>query len=71
MRLNSLIIILFCFYGDLYCQVFAPIGATWYYSEGFAFSGVIGYSRIESIGDTIINTKACKILKKGKIEIFD
>jgi len=68
MRCYSIIIILFCFYGDIYCQSFAPIGATWYYSEGFAFSGDIGYSKIESIGDTIINSKSCKILKKSNIE---
>lgn len=68
MRFKYTIIILFCFYNHLYCQGFAPIGATWYYSEGFVFSGDIGYSKIESIGDTIINSKSCKILKKSKIE---
>jgi hypothetical protein len=65
MRCYSIIIILFCFYIDIYCQAFAPIGATWYYTVSFAFEGDIRYSKIESIGDTIINSKSCKILKKS------
>ncbi|MEE9462611.1 MAG: T9SS type A sorting domain-containing protein, partial [Bacteroidales bacterium] len=49
-------------------QTFAPNGATWYYTETFAFSGDINYIKIESVGDTIINEKHCKILMKNRIQ---
>ncbi len=44
---------------------FAPIGAKWYYTEQFAFSTDISYIWIESVGDTIIKGKNCKILKNN------
>ncbi|NJK97950.1 MAG: hypothetical protein HC905_26305 [Bacteroidales bacterium] len=46
-------------------QDFAPIGAKWYYTEQFAFSGDISYLWIESVGDTIIKGKDCKILENN------
>ena len=45
-------------------QNWAPVGATWYYTEYFAFSPHIDYLRIESVKDTIIQGKACKELVK-------
>lgn len=48
-----------------YGQDFAPIGAKWYYTEQFAFSGDISYLLIESVGDTIIKGKNCKILENN------
>ncbi len=47
---------------NLYSQEFAPEGATWYYSKHYAFSGEIGYYRIEASGDTLLNGKNCRIL---------
>ncbi len=44
---------------------FAPIGAEWYYTEKFAFSGDIKYIKIESVGDSLINGKLCKVLNKS------
>lgn len=44
----------------------APIGATWYYSEEFAFSGDQSFAMVTSIGDTIIDGKNCRILEKTK-----
>jgi hypothetical protein len=41
---------------------FAPIGATWYYEYNYLLS--YGYIKIESVGDTTIQTKNCKILQK-------
>lgn len=46
-------------------QDFAPIGAKWYYTEQFAFSGDISYLWIESTGDTIIKDKNCRILENN------
>lgn len=45
-------------------QDFAPIGAKWYYTESFAFSGDISFLKIESIKDTVVQGKSCKILLK-------
>lgn len=50
---------------QLFGQDFAPIGAKWHYTEQFAFSGDISYLWIESVGDTIINDKDCKILENN------
>ena len=48
---------------------FAPEGATWYYGEGFAFSGDISYMKFVAEGDTIIQGKLCqKIRKYGKVD---
>ena len=44
-------------------QEFAPVGATWHYTERFAFSSNIGFLKIESVGDTLINGKNCRILQ--------
>ena len=46
-------------------QDFAPIGAKWYYTEQFAFSGDISYLWIESVGDTIIKGKECRVLENN------
>lgn len=51
--------------GNIFGQDFAPIGAKWHYTEYFAFSGDISYLTIESVGDTIINGKACKVLENN------
>ena len=47
-----------------FAQDFAPIGAKWYYTESFAFSGDISFLKIESIKDTVVEGKNCKILLK-------
>jgi len=46
-------------------QEFAPIGAKWYYTEYFAFSGDIGYLSIESLKDTVIKEIPCRKLGKN------
>lgn len=43
-------------------QEFAPVGATWYYTQTFAINGDTSFVKIESIGDTIIGGNNCKIL---------
>jgi len=47
-----------------FSQDFAPIGAKWYYTERFAFSGDQSYLKIESIKDTLFQEKNCKLLSK-------
>lgn len=47
-----------------YGQDFAPIGAKWYYSEGFAFSGDENFMQIVSEKDTVIHGKSCRKLIK-------
>jgi hypothetical protein len=51
---------------SMFCigQNWAPIGATWYYTEGFATSGDVDYFKIESAKDTLIQGKTCKKLMK-------
>jgi len=43
-------------------QVFAPVGATWHYSQTFAINGDTSFVKIESTGDTIISGNNCRIL---------
>jgi hypothetical protein len=45
-------------------QVWAPSGATWYYE--WASMWYSGYVKISYIGDTIVDSKSCKILKKER-----
>lgn len=47
-----------------FSQGFAPIGATWHYTEGFFGNGRIDYEKIESVKDTLIQNKLCKKLVK-------
>jgi hypothetical protein len=49
-------------------QDFAPIGAEWYYSEGFAFTGDQNYLYIVSEKDTTFQGKNCrKLVKEGNL----
>lgn len=63
-------IIIFFFFINSLAQVWAPVGAKWYYSHnGGSFQEL---TVIESIGDTTINTKLCKILNTYNIyEVMD
>jgi type IX secretion system substrate protein/VCBS repeat protein len=48
---------------------FAPVGAEWYYTEKFAFSGDVNYIKFTSEKDTIINGIACKkIVKRHQLD---
>lgn len=46
-------------------QTWAPIGAKWSYTLRFAFSGEVDTLVVRSTGDTIIQGKQCRILKKN------
>ncbi len=48
-------------------QTFAPTGATWTYSQWHFMSPLIDTFKIRSVGDTIIQSKQCKILLKNEI----
>jgi hypothetical protein len=49
-------------------QEFAPVGAEWYYHEGFAFSGDVDYIKFTSEKDTLIHGEICrKISKRHKL----
>lgn len=57
---------------NIYCQTFAPVGATWYYDEGFAFSGDISFMKFVSEKDTLIEGKLCqKIVKYRRSGCID
>lgn len=43
---------------------FAPIGAEWYYTERFAFSGDIDYLKMISVKDTLIGGRSCRAIQK-------
>ena len=51
---------------NILAQTWAPVGAKWYYNH---YSGAPQYlTVIESIGDTLINTRQCRILKTYEID---
>lgn len=55
-----------CFQTVINGQTWAPTGAKWYYNN---YGGSYQFlTIIESIGDTVINTKQCKILKAYEID---
>ncbi len=47
----------------LSAQTFAPIGAKWTYEQHFAFTGDSALVTIESVADTIMQGRACKVLE--------
>ncbi len=51
-------------------QDFAPINATWYYTESFNNSGDIDYILFKSEKDTVINDTACRKISK-RHQVFD
>lgn len=51
-----------------YGQDFAPIGAKWYFTEGFAFSDNIGFFELSVEKDTIIKGVDCKKIVKNKTQ---
>ncbi len=51
---------------NTFAQSWAPVGAKWYYSHGSGAPPEL--TIIESVGDTIINTNSCRILKTYMIE---
>ena len=55
-----------------YGQVFAPVGAEWYYDEQFSFWGDIDYIKFTSEKDTLIFGENCKeITKRHKLQCND
>lgn len=64
MKKTLLFISIICIYCTLSAQQFAPIGATWHYTEGFFGNGNIDFEKIESVKDTLIQNKLCKKLAK-------
>jgi len=42
-----------------------PLGAKWYYGETHAFSPEISFMTMESVGDSIVDGKLCRILVKS------
>ncbi len=65
MKTILLLLLTFMITLNLKSQDFAPIGAKWHYTEKFAFLGNISYLSIESIGDTLIKGKNCRILNNN------
>ena len=49
---------------SLSAQDFAPIGATWWYGKAGVFHPFVGYIKIESVKDTLINNQMCRKLDK-------
>ncbi|NVN94242.1 MAG: T9SS type A sorting domain-containing protein [Bacteroidetes bacterium] len=52
-----------------YAQEWAPLGATWYYQSVRPTDGLQWYAEIQSIGDTIIQGKHCKVLQSHGVGI--
>ena len=46
-------------------QSFAPIGATWHYTEKFAFETYSSYLYIEATKDTVFKGKTCRVLENN------
>lgn len=62
----------FCFYKQVNKYEWAPVGAKWYYeiqpSIGCFPQCQVSYQLIESIGDTLIKDKNCRILRKINLQ---
>ncbi len=72
MKPTFLTIVIFFFTINISGQDFAPVGANWYYGEGFAFSGDINYIQFTSVKDTVIKNVTCKkITKRHQLGCFD
>jgi len=48
----------------------APVGAKWYFEETYFMSADIGYVVIESVKDTVINNRNCKMLVANKYACY-
>ena len=62
-KILTVCIVISAFYSS--AQTWAPIGATWYYSETHYFLPLVDYYKVESVGDTLINGISCKVLHKN------
>lgn len=72
MKFFVIIITFFLTIVGISAQNFAPIGAEWYYGEGYAFSGNIDYIKFTSEKDTLFAGKICrKITKRHKLGCND
>ncbi len=65
--MKKIFLLLFlCICSNLSAQNFAPIGAKWYYTQGesgIPSSFFTSYTLVESVADTIIQSKSCSKLK--------
>ncbi len=65
MKKTYLILVIFFSLTKLNAQDFAPIGAKWHYTTLWSFTGDIGFYKIESVSDTIIKGKTCRVLQRN------
>ena len=71
MKKIAILLFLGMIFTDLFSNDFAPIGAKWYYSEGFAFSGDIDYILYTSEKDTLFKGQNCrKIIKRHDVYCY-
>ena len=63
--INIITLLLLIFTGS-FAQTFAPTGAKWYYNHSEVALGPpqYGYMLFEVVGDTIIDTLTCKIVRE-------
>lgn len=66
MKTRFLILMLILATCGLSAQNFAPIGAEWYYTEGFFMSGDKNFLKIISVKDTLFHGKTCRQLVKTR-----
>jgi len=59
----SLLVLTLCIVFKVLSQEWAPTGAKWYYKQSLMFGNGTFSKTIESIGDTLLLGKPCKILK--------
>lgn len=52
---------------NLKSQDWASLGTEWYYTVNYFGSSNIGYSKIESVGDTVIKGINCRILERSEL----
>ena len=61
-------ILFFCIlFGKIYGQQFAPNSAVWNYTYNYSLGTHIGYYKFTVIGDTLLQSKSCKIIEKRNI----
>ncbi len=69
-RLSPLLILMLSFLGTLLSgQNFAPLGATWHYTERHGFYPDIRFIKIEAVKDTVFQGEACRILQKNTTQV--
>jgi len=71
MKRIVVIIIVLSFTLGVQAQNWAPTGAVWHYSKTYPSPFDIQYVKVESLGDTVVSGKVCKLVSKNNSALCD